>query len=122
MTRVEFTRKLVQLAMEMIQAGERFFFDYLKRSDEEQFRLFKKGRKQLPDGTWVIEDKSKVVTYIDGIHKKGKHQRGLAVDIYFVNEDGTLCWDRAKYEYWHKRWEELGGRPMISWDLVHFEG
>lgn len=43
------------------------------RTDSEQFKLYKKGRKLAGDA-WIIEDKSKVVTYKDGYNKKSKHQ------------------------------------------------
>lgn len=42
------------------------------RTPEEQFELFKKGRKQ-EYSKWIIEDKSKVVTYMEGIIKKSNH-------------------------------------------------
>ena len=51
------------------------------RTPEEQFELFKKGRKEIY-GTWVIKDSSKVVTFRDGMNKKSKHNEypSLAVD------------------------------------------
>lgn len=45
---------------------------YGNRSIEEQFELFKKGRKFV-DGEWVIVDKDEVVTYCDGYKKKSEH-------------------------------------------------
>lgn len=46
---------------------------YGNRAKQLQFELFKKGRKQLEDGSWVIEDVKKVVTYKDGYNKSSKH-------------------------------------------------
>lgn len=53
------------------------------RSLERQFELYKKGRKQIDSGDWIVYDKKKVVTNIDGYKKKGKHNYdpSLAVDI-----------------------------------------
>ena len=42
------------------------------RPPEEQFELYKKGRK-LVRSEWVVDDKSKIVTYKDGTIKKSKH-------------------------------------------------
>ena len=39
------------------------------RTLEQQFELFKQGRKMV-NGSWIIYDKSKVVTYLDGLIKK----------------------------------------------------
>jgi len=52
------------------------------RPPEEQFELYKKGRKEV-NGEWVIVDKSKVVTYKDGTIKKSKHNEfpSKAVDV-----------------------------------------
>ena len=56
---------------------------YGHRTSKEQFELFKKGR-EFQHGHWVITDKSKVVTYLDGIDKKSKHNYtpALAVDVW----------------------------------------
>ena len=52
------------------------------RPDERQLSLFKQGRELVSD-VWRIVDKSKVVTNIDGIKVKGKHNYlpSKAVDI-----------------------------------------
>lgn len=54
---------------------------YGYRSPAVQFELYKKGRS-LINGKWSITDKSKVVTYKDGINEKSKHNfdPALAVD------------------------------------------
>jgi peptidoglycan L-alanyl-D-glutamate endopeptidase CwlK len=51
------------------------------RSPDEQFELFKKGRANV-NGSWIILDKSKVVTYKDGFGNKSRHNLGEAVDVY----------------------------------------
>ncbi|MFY0654993.1 MAG: M15 family metallopeptidase [Cyclobacteriaceae bacterium] len=64
------------------------------RSPEVQFELYKQGRKETSTG-WIIEDKSKVVTYCDGYEKKSKHnyEPSKAFDIYaFVN--GKATWNK----------------------------
>lgn len=55
---------------------------YGHRTPEEQFELYKKGRK-LVNGKWIIADKSKVVTYLDGITKLSNHNTlpSTAVDV-----------------------------------------
>lgn len=62
------------------------YFDFTvvfgHRSREEQFDLFKRGRVNK-NGIWVIDDKSRVVTYCDGITKLSEHNKipSNAVDI-----------------------------------------
>jgi hypothetical protein len=85
---------------------EQPILDYLKRSPEEQNRLFKEGKSKC-----------------DGYEKVSRHQSGKAADIYFLNEDCSGLADPIRgWEYWHNYWEKLGGRPMIIWDKGHFEG
>ena len=76
---------------------------YGKRTAEQQFELYKRGRKFVGN-SWIIDDKKKVVTYKDGYHKKSKHQSGLAVDLvpYYAS-------------YPHIRWNDTKG-------LYHFGG
>lgn len=106
MNRREFTNKIAQLIMEMIVDGEQPILDYALRSAEEQNRLFKAGKSKC-----------------DGYEKKSRHQFGKAVDIYFYNEKQSILdfTSKEKYEKWHKRWQEMGGREIISWDLGHYE-
>lgn len=113
MNRVEFTRNINNLIAAMILDGEYPIIDYVKRSDEEQMRLFIKG-----------------LSNADGIKKISGHQRGKAVDIYFPDLDdidkdldkNELLPPKKGFEYWHKYWEQKGGKPMIEWDKGHFEG
>ena len=105
MTRVEFSKCIVQLMSMMIEEGEDFLIDYCLRSAEEQNRLFKAGKSKC-----------------DGYKIKSAHQFGKAVDIYFVKNTKMNFKDKEKYEYWHWKWECMGGRKMIEWDWGHFEG
>lgn len=55
---------------------------YGMRTPTEQYNLFMKGRERQPDGTIKIVDRSKVVTYLDGMSKKSNHNLNpsMAVD------------------------------------------
>ena len=103
MNRVRFTDRITRLIRDMIEQGESPIIDYVKRSDEEQMRLFLKKLSKC-----------------DGIKNPSAHQSGRAMDIYFIR-DGELKDPEKGWEYWHKVWESLGGQPMISWDKGHFE-
>ena len=114
MNRVEFTINIVGLLKSMIDMGEHPIIDYVKRSDEEQIRLF--DRK---------------LSKCDGVKLISGHQRGRAADIYFVDlededKDGIVQElkeaPKQGWEYWHKLWEQWGGKKMIEWDRGHFEG
>jgi len=121
MNRREFTRKISQLILEMVEAGDMPVYDYCLRSAKEQKRLFEKG-----------------VSGCDGYIKRSRHQSGKAMDIYLVklNSKGKpyvdYNWtDDEKTLKWHKRWVELGGKKMITFtnrlghkieDRCHFEG
>jgi len=68
------------------------------RSPQRQFELFKQGRECV-EGKWVIVNKSKVVTNIDGVNKMGNHNYtpARAFDIQvLVGGKGTWV---AKYYY-----------------------
>ena len=69
------------------------------RSPQRQFELYKRGRV-LIDGKWVITDKSKVVTNIDGIRKKSNHNYSpaRAFDIQIL-VDGVGTWEAKYYRY-----------------------
>lgn len=104
MDRIEFTRKISELLICMFDEGESPILDYVKRSAQEQNRLYKEGKSRC-----------------DGFEITSAHQYGKAADIYFIRE-GKLADPLKGWEYWHRKWEEMGGRPMIWWDRGHFEG
>lgn len=104
MNRVEFCKMKTKLLQMMIDEGEQPIEDYLKRSDEEQNRLFGLGLSKC--------DGYKIISY---------HQLGRAEDIYFVS-NGKLSDPIKGWEYWHKKAEELGFKPILEWDKGHFEG
>lgn len=61
------------------------------RTPEQQFERFKVGREYNGE-SWVIKDKSKVITYCDGYNIVSTHQSGEALD-FFAYVDG-----KANYE------------------------
>jgi phenylalanyl-tRNA synthetase alpha subunit len=116
MNRVEFTYNICQLIIEMFKADEHPIMDFVKRSPEEQHRLWQIGRDA--NGNKIGD----TVTNCDGVKIPSAHQSGKAMDIYFL-EDGKLIDPKLGWEYWHKRWTETyKGNEMIEWDRGHFEG
>jgi hypothetical protein len=105
MTRVEFTQKITDLLQEMILAGESPIIDYAKRSPQEQSRLFKIGLSKC-----------------DGFKKVSGHQKGTAMDIYFIENGELVDEPKQGWGFWHNRWDELGGQSELEWDKGHFEG
>lgn len=123
--------RLVQVCREAIKRID-FAVVCGHRSREEQFSLFKQGREER-GGRWVIIDRSKVVTYLDGRTKMSKHNAtpSRAVDLVPCGRNGKPTWDDTP------AFERLAsimldearvfGLPLIwggSWkmrDLPHFE-
>ena len=105
MTRVEFSYNLCQLIIEMFKEGEQPLIDFVKRSAEEQKRLYDLKLSKC-DGRIIVS----------------QHQLGRAADIYFV-KDGKLVEPKFGHEYWHRRWADTyKGAEMIEWDAGHYEG
>jgi hypothetical protein len=104
MDRVAFTVNIVELLRQMILLGEHPVVDYVKRSNEEQMRLFMLNLSKC-----------------DGINNISQHQRGKAMDIYFI-EEGKVAPPNMGFDHWHRVWEGWGGKPEIEWDKGHFEG
>jgi hypothetical protein len=116
MDRVEFTRQKAKLISMMVEEGENPIEDYVKRSDEEQHRLWQIGRDE--NGNKIGE----TVTNCDGIKLISGHQRAKAGDIMFLSDDGKSVTPPKKgWTYWHDEWVKLGGGREISWDEDHFE-
>lgn len=68
------------------------------RSVEKQLEYFKRGREIIGDN-WIVVDRDAVITNIDGVTKKGKHNHSpsLAVDIVPYYK-GKHDWkDRQRY-------------------------
>ena len=66
-----------------------FGISYGYRTAEEQFELFKKGRKIIND-VWVIHIWSDVVTYCDGYNTISIHQTRLAIDFFALDDQGRV--------------------------------
>ncbi len=116
MNRVEFTHKINNLIAGMILEGENPIIDFVKRSDEEQHRLWKIGRDDKGNRIGMT------VTNCDGYTVRSAHQSGKAMDIYFLGDDFCDMIEPKKgWHYWHDLWESKGGKPVIAWDLGHFE-
>jgi len=103
MNRIEFTYNLCNLILKMTEEGESPILDFVKRSSEEQKRLYDAGKSKC-----------------DGINTLSYHQFGKAADIYFM-KDGQLVDPIRGFSYWHDVWEEMGGGKIINWDQGHFE-
>ncbi len=107
MNRYDFTFNLAALLQYMVNEGDMPIVDFVKRSTEEQQRLFKAGLSKC-----------------DGVLKVSRHQVGMAADIYLLDESGKLIdWNAAKEkaEKYHNFWVQSGGKPEIPWDKPHFE-
>jgi peptidoglycan L-alanyl-D-glutamate endopeptidase CwlK len=105
------------------------------RTTEEQFELYKKGRRLIA-GRWVIVNKKKVVTYLDGFNERSAHQDGKAFDIV-AYVDGQYTYE-PQYLYiiagvilscaarrgvilkWGATFGKNGDK-LKGWDLPHFE-
>lgn len=81
--------------------GHYLEIDCVYRSPEEQFELFKKGRRAIDSvNHWEIVDKSQIVTNVDGYVVKGAHnyKPSRAVDFRVIsNQTGKTTWDDKFY-------------------------
>ncbi len=117
MNRPEYTKNICELILMMIGEGENPIGDFWKRSDEEQYRLWKIGRDE--EGNVI----GKTVTNCDGRINISDHQRGKGLDILFLCEDNTQIIEPKKgWDYWHTEWSRRGGKPAIKGDATHFGG
>lgn len=127
-------QKIMHYAIQTID----FAVIYGYRTEEQQFNLFKRGRKLIND-EWVIVDKKRIVTYKDGKIEKSKHQLRLAVDIvpYFPEYPHIRWSDHKAFHYLAghvlgiahmlRRYGDIdndiewGGQWKSLVDLVHFQ-
>jgi hypothetical protein len=105
--------------------GERVIVVSGVRSDAEQHALYRQGRG-LP---------GKIVTHLDGITKRSRHQSavdgpwkgtGCAVDLCFLDANGKATWDdampwsllgtlaKAQGLVWGGDWPKLRDRPHVE--------
>ena len=84
------------------------------RPVEEQFELFKKGRREV-NGEWIIDDSKSVVTYVDGKSRLSEHnyKPSRAIDVFLKKPDGSITWDLTE-EPWKKLPEIVQGFGLES--------
>lgn len=85
------------------------------------------GRADIAQCFYYLTKKSKV----DGITKKGNHQKYKAVDIAFIKITDieiigvNPVYPRDRLLYWHSEWEKEGGNKMVVMDgeedIPHFD-
>lgn len=88
------------------------------RSSEVQFDYYRRGRELRPDGSWVVVDRKKVITNIDGHNVLGKHNHNpsLAVDIMvYVKGKPQLSYDAQHLAY-------IAGAMMFAADKLYSQG
>jgi peptidoglycan L-alanyl-D-glutamate endopeptidase CwlK len=97
------------------------------RSPEEQFELFKKGRKETSDGRWVVDNRNEVVTYLDGKRILSRHNYypSQAFDVAVITPSKELSWNESYYHQFPVIAEKLGLVNGGSWstfkDWPHFQ-
>jgi len=99
------------------------------RSREEQFALYCKGRRQIADGSWVLDDdpKTSVVTNCDGTKIVSRHNKkpAEAIDFAVLLPGGKISWDAREYEpvgvlagqrglIWGGNWKTLKDYPHVE--------
>lgn len=93
----------VQEAYEAAHPGHRLQVTCTHRSEDEQWELFKIGRKPVGDGklSWIADDNptTKIVTQLSGRGKsRSKHNLEPAAALDFVLIiGGKASWDPAHY-------------------------
>ena len=97
----------LQLAWEEIvrrytfgQIERRLLITCTHRLPGEQFKLYQVGRRQIDDGSWVVDDdpKTAILTQLDGYVKVSKHNRLPARAIDFaVIVNGKITWHPREY-------------------------
>lgn len=98
------------------------------RPVSRQIELYSQGRKQNPNGTWVVVDKKKIVT--NSVPGTSWHTYGLAVDIVFDGDETKqgIQWSWGNKHPWKKMGtfgESIGLEWGGSWkspvDPPHFQ-
>lgn len=107
----EFGATVTLLLRLMAMAGHRMFVTSGKRTTQEQQALYAQGRTEA----------GKIVTHLDGVARRSKHQDGVAVDCAFVGPDP---WS-GPWEMYAKFAEGLGLVSGAHWkkfpDRPHVE-
>jgi peptidoglycan LD-endopeptidase CwlK len=80
--------------------GKHLVLTCVHRFPEEQLVLFGKGRVRGSDGKWIVQDKAKIVTNVDGVTILGAHnyKPARAIDVMVVdNTTGRETWVEKFY-------------------------
>lgn len=100
--------------------GHYLEIDCSHRSPAEQADLFMQGRI-ISGGIWVVSDKTKVVTNVDGVQNVGAHNYypSRAIDVRVVdNQIGKTLWNPE----WYKPLIEIAARYGLvdggSWKSI----
>ena len=112
MTRSEVSILWARLLLQMEEDGLNPAADYVKRSDQEQARLF--ALNDPEHHVWITSD--------DGVKHVSDHQRGKAMDVLlFDNKGDLICnWPDKWAKKYHDLWTSWGGKPVIPKDVGHF--
>lgn len=111
---------------EDLYPGHKLVVTCTYRSPEEQTLLYQKGRRKDADGQWVVENKAKIVTYLDGILKKSNHNSNPSTALDFmVTIYGKPTWEPSEYKTVGTLAEQRGLVFGGSWssfkDYCHLE-
>ena len=106
---IEFTRTFVAFCSDMIARGRVFKIAEVRRGEMQQYFYYLSGRSRC-----------------NGITNRSNHQDPTrAADLDFYDENGRYFYpDNSPDVYLdeHHIWQSnYGGKPVISWDLRHFE-
>lgn len=85
---------------ELAEPGKQLIITCVHRSPEEQQELYAKGRIKGSDGKWVIQDKAKIVTNVDGKTVMGAHnyRPARAIDVAVKEKaTGKVIWVEKHY-------------------------
>jgi hypothetical protein len=101
--RTDFTAAIDKLITLGTEHGLDLVLDWALRDAETQRRMYDRGLSKC-----------------DGTTKKSRHQSGCAADLYIISQ-GKISDNLRDYEWLHEQWVAMGGAPMLSWDMGHFE-
>ena len=82
------------------QVSRRLLVTCTHRLPAEQFKLYQVGRRQIADGSWVVDDdaSTSILTQLDGFVKISNHNMLPARAIDFaVIVNGKVTWDYREY-------------------------
>ncbi|HVL66763.1 MAG TPA: M15 family metallopeptidase [Vicinamibacterales bacterium] len=110
-----FDERLDRVLSALEAEGYRPVIKSARRSQEEQQALFRKGRNERGERI------GPVVTELDGVTKKSRHQLGRAADVYFQQTtDHHKAWARlgelarAEGLVWGGDWKSLVDKPHVE--------